>query len=94
MISLVSGATCFPPGPQHHDKLAGSQPFMRAKDLEDMLTKVVLDAGKKKGNYENRIGEMGEFAFMEAARAACEELPGHPFLIITAYEHCVTRPKF
>ena len=38
------------------------------------------------GWYNNRVGEMGEFAFMAAASAACKETPGHPFLIITAYD--------
>ena len=123
------GATCFPPGPLHHDKLANSEPFARAKDLENELTKLALDGGedvkkilhiktkgkkselgssqrwekelresvrlaisqsaegeKMMGWYNNRIGEMGEFAFMEAVKAACKEIPGHPVLIITAYD--------
>ena len=42
-----SGATCFPPGPLHHDKL---EPFTRAKDLEDKLTKLALDTGEDAKN--------------------------------------------
>ena len=45
------------------------------------------DEGKKLlGDYDNRIGQMGEFAFMEAVKAACQEIPEHPILIVTAFD--------
>ena len=45
------------------------------------------DEGEKLlGDYDNRIGQMGEFAFMEAVKAACQEIPEHPILIVTAFD--------
>ena len=74
-------------GTQRHNVIHKVKDTTVAPGADRDQTKTQSEEYKRiDGWYNNRVGEMGEFAFMAAASAACKETPGHPFLIITAYD--------
>ena len=85
-----STKTNCPPGSIHEDKMANKTPTTRAKDLEEKHRGKQLKDWPKldRGDFVNRIGDMGEFLSAKAIQKELENQtrPDHPALTVTGFK--------